>query len=323
MNSDSAIACLLFRRVGDSLLAIPAIRALRKAYPRATISVFAESQVVRVFQGSSHINRILDCGSHCSALRLAKLLRRESSCSTALDFLSDPRSALACFLSGAKTRAGFAGHLRSLLYTARVQAQNPLTPQYSALHKLRIVEAVGARDQDLNLEFHVTAEERQWAEDLARAFAWRGKRIVAIFPTSRRTYKCWPLEYYAKIFHRLNQETNVVPILIGAIEEESELRKVPIAENDLQERIVLCDGIGRMAALLESCSLLLGNDGGPKHLACAVNTPTLTVFRHDLWQYWTPPHDPRHIALDDVNQMLTVEDVYSRAMDLLTTYRPA
>lgn len=317
MNAELNIACLLFRRVGDSLLAIPALRALRKSFPNATITVYAESQVLRVFQGLSYATPIVDCGNTASVLHLSKLIRRHDTPDVVLDFLSDPRSALACYLSGAKTRVGIGNSLRSLLYTTRIASQNPENPVYSATHKLGLAEAVGATSSGVELEFALSEEETRWADDLWNTRDWKSRRVVAIFPTSRRSYKCWPSEKFAALFTRLEEMGNVLPVLIGSVDEESELRKSLPKDANPGDRIILCNGIGFMAAMLKKCDLLIGNDGGPKHLACAMNTPTLTIFRSDLWQYWTPPNDPRQIVLSDYENSLIEDDVLSATGKLL------
>jgi heptosyltransferase-2/heptosyltransferase-3 len=303
------IACLLFRRVGDSLLAIPALRALRASFPTATLTVFAESQVLRVFQGLPHVSRIVDCGKSASPLHLARLLREKGAPDVTLDFLSDPRSAITCYLSGAKSRVGIGKGLRSALYTKRIAPQNPETPIYSAIHKLRLAEAAGAAKAGIELEFALNGDEIEWANKLWTSRDWTSRRVVAIFPTSRRAYKCWPPEKFSVLFTRLDQRGQVTPVLIGAGNEEAELRKCLPEYADAKDRIVLLSGIGLMAATLKKCDLLIGNDGGPKHLACAIGTPTITIFRSDLWQYWTPPNDIRHAALADYDGMLSVDDV--------------
>jgi ADP-heptose:LPS heptosyltransferase len=62
--------------------------------------------------------------------------------------------------------------------------------------------------------------------------------------------------------------------------------------------------VHELAALYQRCALWLGNDGGPKHLATAVGTPTVTVYRRKLGSVWSDPHDPRQIAINSEQETL-------------------
>jgi ADP-heptose:LPS heptosyltransferase len=81
-------------------------------------------------------------------------------------------------------------------------------------------------------------------------------------------------------------------------------------------------GLGALAACLKRCRLFIGNDGGPKHLAVAVETPTLTLFGAEPSEFWTPPADSRHVALGGVRSgkpglgALTSDEVFESARRL-------
>jgi ADP-heptose:LPS heptosyltransferase len=64
----------------------------------------------------------------------------------------------------------------------------------------------------------------------------------------------------------------------------------------VQQTVPVAD-LGHLGAVLERCAVLVGNDGGPKHMAVAVGTATLTVFMQDSPLFWTPPDHPLHVAL--------------------------
>jgi len=53
-----------------------------------------------------------------------------------------------------------------------------------------------------------------------------------------------------------------------------------------------------MGALFERAQLYVGNDGGPRHFAVAVGTPSLTVFGKELAEIWTPPQQTRHRTVE-------------------------
>lgn len=303
MNSSSAAqtrcAALLFRRVGDSLLATAALRAVKQWNPAAQITVFTESHVQRVFAGLEYVDNIVDCGSSPTAFALAGLMRRHGPFEYSMDFLSDPRSALACMLSPARHRAGFQKFPRDLVYTHRVARQDRDGPIYSGLHKLGLARALGAPASDSLPEFHVTPENELVAATLLAERGFTAQSFAAFFVTSRREYKRWPLEDFAQVAHAVRDGFAMKVAVIGNAAERAEIERFTrVANLDPAAHFEFSD-LGEMAALLKLARLYVGNDGGPKHLAVAVGTPTLTIFQNDPWEYWTPPDSPQHLAIAD------------------------
>jgi len=289
-------AALLFRRVGDSLLATPALRALKAHYPNSHVIVVAEPHVARVFEGLPFIDEVRVVQRSASVVKLSKVLR-DVRPSDVLDFLSDPRSAMACLLSGAKRRVGFARFPRDIAYTHKVPRQIKETPFYSAIHKLGLATALGGNSGDVTTTFVTTSGDQDAAIALLRNRGLHGKQFVAFFVTSRRQYKRWPLENFSQLAAVVTRDFGMdVAVVSGEGEREMSLEFAALA--GLTERNVLCfTDLGHFAAALASASLYIGNDGGPKHLAVAVGTPTLTVFQNDPWEYWTPPNDIHHSVI--------------------------
>jgi ADP-heptose:LPS heptosyltransferase len=82
--------------------------------------------------------------------------------------------------------------------------------------------------------------------------------------------------------------------------------------------------IHHLAALYERCTLWLGNDGGPRHVAAAVKTPTLAVFRRRLGAVWSDlrPGSGQYAIDAGSNNLQEIEParVTAAATELLTRY---
>jgi len=297
VESECCVAALLFRRVGDSLLATPALRALKQHRPEAHVLVLSEPQVARIFEHNPSVDEIVTVGGPALLVSLAAVLRI-SRPTIALDFLSDPRSGLACLLSGARQRVGIAGRGRNWMYTNTVPRQNPAQPVYSAVHKLSLAAAVGAESQDTATEFHVTEDDRAFADAVWSERGWdRSRRVAAFFVHSRREYKRWPLDRFCEVIRRVQKESPIVPLVLVTPGDESAVSELRArAELPVRHAVHVAD-LGHLAAVLERCAVLIGNDGGPKHMAVAVGTPTLTLFMQDSPLLWTPPGHHLHAAL--------------------------
>jgi ADP-heptose:LPS heptosyltransferase len=89
----------------------------------------------------------------------------------------------------------------------------------------------------------------------------------------------------------------MTPVVISGPGEAGYCRSIAEAADLPGEQLQVFDDLGNMAAFLQRSALFIGNDGGPKHLAVAMKTPTVTLFRNDPPEYWTPPSDLNHVAI--------------------------
>ena len=318
LDSGGAIATLLFRRVGDTLLATPAIRSLKERFPNTQIFVLCEPQVMRVFEGLTYVDEVLNVGSSPSSLVLANALRAIPNLGATVDFLSDPRSALSCAMGGAPIRVGFAKSLRRFLYTHRISVQASARPVYSAIHKLKLAEALGASSSNWETDFAVTSENEMAADTELRKRSLSSSGTIAFFVTSRREYKRWPLERFAEVVESVRAYERKSIAIIGGENERATIDEFCSLAKLSANNISIFTNIGDMAAFLRKCELFIGNDGGPKHLAVAVSTPTVTIFQNDPWEYWTPPNSSQHIAVGGKGQSPSSEDVMRAVSGLLS-----
>jgi len=292
------IVALLFRRIGDSLMATPALRAIRKRFPDHLLSVITEPQTARIFELNPAIDEIFIADKSPSPLQLSRLIKQNGRPEIVLDFLSDPRTALACLLSGAHVRVGFKTSFRSLVYHHRVPLQDQLHPVHSAKHKLELAMAIGSKTESLETEFYLTENDIQFASDWQRRTSIHdATRLIAIFPFSRREYKRWQPDRYISLCKKLQAIPDFFPVLISGPGEADYCSMIAAAANLDERHSIVFSDLGEMAAFLKLSSLYVSNDGGPKHLAAAMQTPTVTIFLNDPPEYWTPPNSSLHIAL--------------------------
>lgn len=116
---------------------------------------------------------------------------------------------------------------------------------------------------------------------------WAGKRIVVIHPGSGSRQKCWPLDNFLGLIHRLNLKDLRGVLVTGRAETwlEDELKDSDWPQNWvwLQNPALL-----KLAGLLSESSFYVGNDSGISHLAAASGTKVLALFRQDSEQLWKP-----------------------------------
>jgi ADP-heptose:LPS heptosyltransferase len=320
------IFALLFRRVGDSLMATPALRSVRTLRPQARVIVLAENAVTRVFEGNPAVSEIFRTPPLRRSLRFWQIVQyvRRQHPQITLDFLSDPRSALLSRMSGAPIRVGIGYRGRRWAYTRWIPCQDPQQPLYSAEHKLQLAKLWGdAARGNAKLDFFLYPEDELAASHLWEQEGWQSETdVVALGVHSRREHKRWPPEQFAEVAQRLIQKYGVAIALLAGPGEETAVHRIMGLIHDERARVLSPKGLGALAACLKRCRLFIGNDGGPKHLAVALETPTLTLFGAEPSEFWTPPADSRHVALGGVRSgkpglgALTSDEVFESARRL-------
>lgn len=294
----SRVLLMQLRRIGDVLLSTPVIRALKADRPDLYLAFLTEAESRSILQTNPYLDQLIvwDKTKYHDPLYVARKLRelRERKFNTAIDLQGSARTALAAFLSGAKNRLGFDYPARSMFYNLKVKRD--ATPKYGAAFKLDIIRPLGITTTNCRPEIHLTPPARAWRERFFDKFEiiddFRPK--VAVSVISRRPYKRWPLERYAELCTWLVDRFNTKAILVWGPGEKSIAEKVAGMAGD---GIVISDEtptLLELAALLEGCDLLVGNDNGVKHLAVSVGTPTFTIYGPSDPVSWTYPDPHNH-----------------------------
>ncbi|MFI5683434.1 glycosyltransferase family 9 protein [Streptomyces sp. NPDC051636] len=120
---------------------------------------------------------------------------------------------------------------------------------------------------------------------------------VVVHPGAEAAARRWPAERYAEVTQRLRAAGHRV-VLTGGPKEDALVLDVA-ARTGLPARDVLRGGLpfGALSALVAHAALVLSGDTGPAHLAVAHGTPSVTLFGPVPPHLWGPPPSPRHLAL--------------------------
>ena len=160
--------------IGDAVMTTPAVRAIRRNFPGARISLLAKPWVAPVFAHSPHVDEIIvfDAnGRHKGiggTIRLAKDLR-----STGFDaaiFLQNAiEAALIAFLAGIPTRIGFDTDARRLLLTHPVRCTKAIKSIHQTGYYLKMLEGAGLSAGSPSLELCVGSQDRHGADQILSA----------------------------------------------------------------------------------------------------------------------------------------------------------
>jgi ADP-heptose:LPS heptosyltransferase len=275
--------------LGDVVRSLPAVSAVRSAYPGAHLAWLVEAGSAGVLAGLPFLDEVIEFpraglrdalaradlrGLVGSAAGLVRALRRRRF-DLALDFHSILRSGLLCRLSGAPVRVAYAP---------------PFGREFAhlfATHRVRLAPAKLSRfDRNEALVRFLGAGWKPWARPLPTG-AGRRRRFaagapVAIHPGSSEAtpYKRYSASGYGRVARALARETGV-PCLVtrGPGPRERALADAVVAASGGDARLAPeTRNVADLAAVFAGCRLAIAGDTGPLHLASLVGTPVVQLL---------------------------------------------
>lgn len=289
------IAVFRALQLGDLLCAVPALRALRAAFPRARITLIGLPWA-RAF-AARFAHYIDDFLAFPGA---AGLPERKASAEEAAEF---SRAAYAAGFDVALQLHGsgrFSNPIAGALacdcagfYPPSAPCPDPARflpyPEWEPeiLRLLGLLEFLGIPSQGEALEFPIAAEEwREFASLRARFGLWPG-RYVCLHPGARAAARRWPPARFARVADRLAARGLQI-VLTGSADE------IPLTSAVAKSMLASCinlagqTSIGVLAAMLTGAKLLVCNDTGVSHIAAALKTPSVVVYLGSSPARWAP-----------------------------------
>ncbi|MEW6260627.1 MAG: lipopolysaccharide heptosyltransferase II [Thermodesulfobacteriota bacterium] len=277
--------------VGDVVMSLPAIRAVRAHFPKAEIVVLAKPWVADLYRHLPDIDRILVYdrqGRHAGLGGIFRLCSelRQSRFDIGLSIQNAFEAALILWLSRVPIRIGYATDARSLLLTHRVHRTKAIRALHQVDYYRKLIEAVGIPVPDRSIRLVLSPDERRWAEEaLTLLGAAPSGMICGINPGAAfGTAKRWPEDRWIELSKRM-LALGIDRILVFGSPSESALGEA-IASAVGPRCHSLCGktDLRQAMALIAACRLLVTNDSGLMHVAAALNVPLVAIFgptRHD------------------------------------------
>jgi ADP-heptose:LPS heptosyltransferase len=317
----------------------PALRALRSRYKDSHIAFLTEKESSDLLSLNPYLDEVivLDMERYKNLFySLKKIWRvRRSAFDLVIDFFGNPRSAYFSFLSGAKHRVGYDYPLRRHFYNVLVK--NDTTPKYAAQIRLDALKILGIENHKVNLDFFIPDEARLFAKKFFEENKIEPKNLsISLSPTSRRHFNRWAPERYAQLADWLISQFDAKVILVWGPREKSVVEEV---KRFMKKEPVISwetKNLFELGAILDECDLHIGNDNGTKHIAVAMDKPTITIYGPHNPISWTYPDFSRHKFLkkevdcpdcDRIKHkcakltclnLITVEDVQKTFVQLLS-----
>jgi heptosyltransferase-2 len=273
--------------LGDVVMSLPALRAVRAAFPQAHLAVLVKRELASFFDGAAWINEVLPYRLGRGPLayvadrrRIAAELRARKF-DLAILFPNSFDAALWPFLAGIPNRAGYACDARGLLLTEKTRPTAAILEAHQVhyyLHMLRQTLGIAGAPDGFAPEVHAPSREKMRAFLAQRRKRPCGPLIALAVAAAYGPAKEWPAWHFARLIDLLAERHGAECVLVGA---PGERLKAEEAAAHSEAGALIAAGettIGEVLALLSLCSGFAGNDSGTMHLAGALGLPTVGIF---------------------------------------------
>ena len=271
--------------LGDLVMTLPATRAVRDAFPRASISLLVRQELSGFYDGADWIDEVLPyrlvsgLGSIAGQLRLIRDLRARNF-DTAVLFPRSFSSALWIRLAGIPRRIGWSDDARGFLLSESFKRLPDLLRQHQVNDHTELVRRGLAIEADpRRLEVPVASDHVDSMRDWLRERRTRTGRLVALaVAAAYGPAKEWPARSYSALIDRLAADFDTECVLVGSPGESARCRAVADAARAAPLVAAGETSVGELIALLSLCDGFVGNDSGSMHVAAALGVPTVGIF---------------------------------------------
>jgi lipopolysaccharide heptosyltransferase II len=272
--------------IGDAVHLIPAINAIKAAYPDAVIDILAEKRNSAIFSLSPHIHHIFHYD------RPAELFR---ALRTTYDVVIDTEqwhrlSAVVARMTRAPVLIGYGTNKRSRLFTHPTAYSQD---DYESDSFFRLLAPLGIEPCEISVPFLTVPREAAGRVDTLRGKI-KEKAFVTVFPGASIPERRWGADKFGKVAEML-AVLGVAVVVVGGKEDTGQGEA--IVANGAGLNLAGRTSLSETVAVIQRSALLLSGDSGVLHIAVGVGVPTVSLFGPGRAKKWAPRGE-RHLVIN-------------------------
>jgi heptosyltransferase-2 len=269
--------------VGDAVMSLPALRALRGRFPRAEISILAKPWVADLYRREPFCDRLIPytAGTWTAKWQAARSLAAfHFDCAILLQNAFE--AAVLASVAGIPVRIGYARDGRTPLLTKAIPVPRPGDiPAHERFYYLELLRRAGILDSvptNDSIRLDGAPDARQAGLERFRALGC-GEVVIGVSPgAAYGTAKRWLPDRFAEAADRLAVELGASVALFGSKEERELCASVQSRLTAPSRNLAGETTLAAFIELAAACRVYLTNDSGAMHIASALGIPTVAVF---------------------------------------------
>jgi heptosyltransferase-2 len=300
------LSIIIFRldAIGDVVLSSAMLRELRRLYPTARMTLVVSSTTRSLVEHCPYIDEVLDkptgfydLGSLIVDLKAMIDFSWRQLRGRRWDLALVPRWDIDLYF--ATLMSLYAGATRRVAFTERASAgkrrlnwgfdtlyTDVLPPGSPSKHEvdrgLDVVRYLGGQIEETDLELWLTPADEAWAARFWSDFGLTGSKVVFAFGIgASQSKKQWPAQAFGELIDILSSKVEFTPAVVYGSNEKDLAREIQ-AHTGARLLLLQRPSLREVAAFLSRCTLFIGNDSGPKHMAAAAGIPVVEISCHPV-----------------------------------------
>ena len=307
--------------LGDIVLALPALSALRDTFPEAKITWLVRPEFAPILNNHPALTDIIlfdrkllgkawfKPAAFSALISLIRHLRNQKF-DAVIDLQGLFRTACLSWLTGCKKRFGMANarEFAPLFYTHKV----PQNPECTHLvdYYLKIAKTAGAVEAEAKFVFPQNSAANDSVNKLLTSHGINRDNYAVFIPGSAHKDKCWPQENFAALADKISSRFDLPIITAGTSSETVIAEKIKKLANTPITNFAGLTNLNELVDLLRSAKIVISNDTGPGHIAAALGSPLVLMYGWSNPARITP-YNRKHCALGI--------DLYTRGRNIKST----
>jgi lipopolysaccharide heptosyltransferase II len=261
--------------LGDAVMSMPAVRAIKDGRPDAKITIAAPDNIAAIWKLIPEVDAIVPLPNG-SFFPVVRLLKQQMPFDVAIVFPNSLRAALETWLSGIPRRVGYRGHWRSWSVNQSVrEPRKPGPPEHHSLRFLRIAHECGAETSEC-LSAPLTTHA--CGSDHLSTLNSQPLKIGLCAGAEYGPAKRWLPERFAEAVAKVSAQLSAQWILFGTKNDTAIGDQIAAAIADRCVNRIGQTTLYQLIDELRQCRLLLTNDTGTMHLAALLGVPVVAIF---------------------------------------------
>lgn len=287
--------------VGDAVMTMPAIRAIKRARPDDTCTLLVKPWVAALFDSDPSVDEVLHYAEEhegfMGKFRLASMLRQHQF-NSAILLQNAIDAAIPPFLARIPERIGYSRDGRGLLLTHALPHRGEDRDLHHIDYYLKLLDSAGIPPAGRDTWIYMDIQERL---DARAKLATLKRPIVGINPgASFGSAKMWLPKRFSQVARRVVEDLGGSAVIFGGPAEVEIAASIaePLAEHTKAGRTLDLAGktsLRELMRLMSECDAIVSNDSGPMHIADALGVPLAAIFGSTSWQLTGPRKPSSHV----------------------------
>lgn len=268
--------------IGDVILSIPSLAAIRRHFPKSKIAMLVGSESREVVSNCPYVDEIIVFKqSHKKRIRntfkMAKELRRENF-DIVIDLQNNRASHLLGFLSMIPRRIGYKSKKFDFFLTDRINGAKLQIPPLE--HQFKLLKVLGIEQKPRALELFPTDADQAHVHAMLRNQWLSEKQILIgmnIGSSTQWETKRWGMENFIKLNIKFSRK-DIRVVITGSKADMPQAHELVSSAKSKPIDMVGKTSLMELACLIKKCKLFITGDSAPLHIANAVSTPCVAMF---------------------------------------------